>query len=392
MTKWLPKWVLAVSCVLAPVCSAQTVQPIIQPHQTFVDLSGNPCSGCKLYSYAAGTTTPQATYVDSAGIFQNTNPIVLDAAGGANIWIGQSAYKFALLDTYGTTLWTVDNVLAPSPSGQGPFLPLAGGTMNGAIAMATNNITNAGTISAAIVNGTTINGTAENLSGILTDQANVLAQSNLVLGTEGVDDYLEIFPAVYGQAIFYVDNSGNTLRIGNGGPGNIPLTYDVAGNLVIPGLFRATTVDAALNGSLGATTPNAISATTGTFSGALQAAGIIGTSIIDSSVISAPLLGTDSSGKLIPATNGVDEYFTATGCTIAASTDNFCTGTVTLPTAMADTSYYVFTQANVGGGSQLIYMIVNGALTINSFPYILTCTFNCTASISPTIYVHAHHN
>ncbi len=129
----MKKWILAVFCLFAAVCSAQ-VQPLFQPHQTFVNLSGNPCAGCSIYSYVAGTTTPQATYTDSSGAVVNTNPIILDAAGGANIWMGTSAYKFVLIDTDGTTLWTVDNVLAPTPGAAGPFLPLAGGTATGLIA------------------------------------------------------------------------------------------------------------------------------------------------------------------------------------------------------------------------------------------------------------------
>ena len=47
----------------------------------FFDSSGNPLTGGLLYSYAAGTTTPQATYTSSAGSTAHTNPIVLDAAG-----------------------------------------------------------------------------------------------------------------------------------------------------------------------------------------------------------------------------------------------------------------------------------------------------------------------
>lgn len=123
MTRRNLRWLLpfAVFCAGA----AAQVQPITQPHQHFVDSSGNPCAGCSLYSYAAGTTTPQATYTDSSGTSQNTNPIVLDASGSANIWLGSSAYKFTLVDAQGSTLWTVDNVTSP--------LPLSGGTLTGSL-------------------------------------------------------------------------------------------------------------------------------------------------------------------------------------------------------------------------------------------------------------------
>jgi hypothetical protein len=107
MTKWLTL-PLALLCALA---GAQTVTPTMRPHQNFVDNSGNPCALCSLYSYAAGTTTPQATFTDSTGTSQNTNPIVLDVAGGANIWLTTTqSYKFILKDALGNTIWTVDNV------------------------------------------------------------------------------------------------------------------------------------------------------------------------------------------------------------------------------------------------------------------------------------------
>lgn len=94
----------------------QIASPILQPHQTFVDSSGSPCAGCSLYSYAAGTTSPLATYTDTSATSQNTNPVVLDAAGGANIWVGPTAYKFILKDTQGTILWTVDQVKGTGPT------------------------------------------------------------------------------------------------------------------------------------------------------------------------------------------------------------------------------------------------------------------------------------
>lgn len=92
-------------------CYAQVpVAPIIQPHVTFVNGVGQPCATCTLQSYAAGTTTPIATYTDAAGVSVNTNPIVLDAAGGANIWLSNSTYKFVLKTALGATIWTVDQV------------------------------------------------------------------------------------------------------------------------------------------------------------------------------------------------------------------------------------------------------------------------------------------
>ena len=80
----------------------------------FIDAAGIPLAGGFLYTYAAGTTTPQATYTDSTAATANSNPIVLDSRGEANIWLTGSNYKFKLTDANGTEIWTVDNIAAPS--------------------------------------------------------------------------------------------------------------------------------------------------------------------------------------------------------------------------------------------------------------------------------------
>ncbi|MFA6204459.1 MAG: hypothetical protein WC710_14875, partial [Gallionella sp.] len=47
----------------------------------YTDNNGDPVVGGKLFTYAAGSTTKQATYTDSTGTTANTNPIILDASG-----------------------------------------------------------------------------------------------------------------------------------------------------------------------------------------------------------------------------------------------------------------------------------------------------------------------
>ena len=80
------------------------------PKLQFFDLNGAPLSGGLLYTYAAGTTTPLTTYTDSTGVSANTNPIVLDSRGEANVWLGAAIYKFALYTSVGVLIWTVDNI------------------------------------------------------------------------------------------------------------------------------------------------------------------------------------------------------------------------------------------------------------------------------------------
>jgi hypothetical protein len=85
---------------------------IPDPIFTGLDSDGNPLSGGKLFAYAAGTTTPQDTYTSSALTSANANPVVLDSAGRATIFLSSSAYKFTLKTSADVTVWTVDNVQA----------------------------------------------------------------------------------------------------------------------------------------------------------------------------------------------------------------------------------------------------------------------------------------
>ena len=80
------------------------------PKLQFFDLNGAPLAGGLLYTYEAGSTTPLATYTDSTGLIANTNPIVLDSRGEANVWLGAAMYKFALYTSVGVLIWTVDNI------------------------------------------------------------------------------------------------------------------------------------------------------------------------------------------------------------------------------------------------------------------------------------------
>jgi hypothetical protein len=81
----------------------------VPPFLQFEDANGAPLAGGMIYTYAAGTTTPKATFTDSSGLVQATNPVVLDAAGRTTIWIDGS-YKFVVRDANGVEIETTDNV------------------------------------------------------------------------------------------------------------------------------------------------------------------------------------------------------------------------------------------------------------------------------------------
>jgi hypothetical protein len=79
----------------------------------FFTNSGVPLTGGKLYTYAAGTTTPQATYTSSSGVTAHTNPIILDSAGrvpGGEIWLTSVSYKFILNTSTDVLIATYDNI------------------------------------------------------------------------------------------------------------------------------------------------------------------------------------------------------------------------------------------------------------------------------------------
>jgi hypothetical protein len=84
------------------------------PVQKFFDNNGQPLANGLLTTYAGGTNTPIATYVDSTGTTTNTNPIVLNARGEASIWLLPNvAYKYVLTDSAGNQIpgYPVDNIV-----------------------------------------------------------------------------------------------------------------------------------------------------------------------------------------------------------------------------------------------------------------------------------------
>jgi hypothetical protein len=89
--------------------------------QQFFDNNGNPLSGGKLWSYQAGTTTPQTTYTTASGNVAHTNPIILSSAGRVatgQIWLtaGEN-YKFSLFTSADVLIATWDNITGINGTG-----------------------------------------------------------------------------------------------------------------------------------------------------------------------------------------------------------------------------------------------------------------------------------
>lgn len=94
---------------------AVNLSPVGGVAAQFFDNNGNPLSGGKLFTYAAGTTTPQVTYTTSTGAVAHPNPIVLDAGGrvpnSGEIWLTDGAnYKFVLKTSADVLIATYDNI------------------------------------------------------------------------------------------------------------------------------------------------------------------------------------------------------------------------------------------------------------------------------------------
>jgi hypothetical protein len=75
------------------------------------DNNGNAASGWKLYTYFAGSTTPADTYTDDTGTTKNSNPIILDSFGAADVWLDQDiVYKFVYTNPNDVVFKTIDNI------------------------------------------------------------------------------------------------------------------------------------------------------------------------------------------------------------------------------------------------------------------------------------------
>lgn len=99
----------------------------------FFDNNGNPLTGGKIYTYAAGTTTPQTTYTTNAGNVAHTNPIVLDSAGRVatgEIWLTVGvSYKFVLNNSADVLIGTYDNLLGGTDSSNVVYQPAGVGAV-----------------------------------------------------------------------------------------------------------------------------------------------------------------------------------------------------------------------------------------------------------------------
>jgi hypothetical protein len=180
------------------------------PKMQFFDANGNPLVGGKLYTYSAGTTSPLATYTDSTGTSANTNPIILDSRGEANVWLGVGSYKMILKDSVDALIWTVDNILG-APSSNAALVALAasnGSSLVGFIQSGTGAV--ATTVQAKLRETVSVKDFGAVGDGVADDTSAIQAAINSVLTKNGS----VFFPAGrYRVTSGYTNSSSNSVKL-----------------------------------------------------------------------------------------------------------------------------------------------------------------------------------
>ena len=201
---------------------AVKLSPLAGAGWQFFDNLGTPLAGGLLYTYTAGTTTPQATYTSAAGTIANTNPIVLDAAGRTanQTWLTTGgAYKFVLQTSAAVTIGTYDNISGINDL-TGALTSLSVVSANGFAGTVANP-----TSTPAITLSTTVTGLLKgNGTAISAATANTDYQSPITLTTTGTSG-----------AATLISNTLNIPQYSSGGGGSINgQVFTAGGTFTIP--------------------------------------------------------------------------------------------------------------------------------------------------------------
>lgn len=113
----MKKLILLFLLASLPALAAVPVSLAPIPQFFALDSSGRPLSfGC-VFTYSSNSTTPLTTYTDYSGNTVNPNPVILNAAGSANIWLSSGvSYSLKVVASggtncqYGATRYTVNGI------------------------------------------------------------------------------------------------------------------------------------------------------------------------------------------------------------------------------------------------------------------------------------------
>ena len=138
----------------------RAVTPIPFVKARFFDRCGKPLAGGKVYTYEANTTTPKVTYKDPYGLTPNTNPIILDAAGEADIYL-DGTYRIRITDRNDVLVNDVEKIGSWFSDNLQDTLDNISGAMDDALKPILQNLDEA--INAAAAAGAGANGWDANL-------------------------------------------------------------------------------------------------------------------------------------------------------------------------------------------------------------------------------------
>lgn len=91
------------------ISSSDTYPPTPATMATFYNDAGGPLSYGRVYTYEAGTSTLSDTYVNATEDSINSNPVILNLNGQANLWFGPNLYKIILKTANDVEIYSVDN-------------------------------------------------------------------------------------------------------------------------------------------------------------------------------------------------------------------------------------------------------------------------------------------
>lgn len=299
-----------------------TTSLLPQPVARFFDASGNPLAGGKVWTYEAGTLTLKASFTDSTGSTPNTNPVILDSSGSANIWLDGN-YKINLLDANNVQQanYPVDNVTSLT-IGNNYYVTTGAGNAYVLTPSPALTIYNAGDRFYINPNFNNTGPATINVSGLgarnLTKNGTTaLASGDLVAG--------RIYEITYDGTQFQVTSgiSSITLTGDVTGTGSGSISTTIANNAVTLAKLATQAANTVLaNATASSAVPTAVSLATNTV---LVRAGA---DITTQALSASQLLGRGSTGNIAAITLGA-------GLTMSGTTLN---SGLTLGTAQASTS------------------------------------------------------
>ena len=264
------------------------LSPVAGAGWQFFDANGVPLAGGRLYTYAAGSTTPETTYTASDGLTANSNPIILNSAGRVSgtteVWLTiTTAYKFVLKTDADVQLWSADDI--SGIAGVGNPLPVSSGGTGRATA----------TAYAVVCGGTTATGALQSVASVGT--------TGQVLTSNGVG----ALPTM--QASFVA----GMIIIWSGSVGSIPTGWLLCdGTSSTPNLRDRFVVGAGSTYAVGATGGSADAVVVSH----THVATVTDPGHIHSITISATLAGTTSGGGIVN-TGSTNTNSAVTGVTVS---------------------------------------------------------------------------